>query len=488
MNKIKNLILFFSIFLLFPSVFAEMNIELQEKSVYNLGEKIVPSVSIKENEAYNGFVKINLGCDDYEMQYYTSPLSIESAIRTQVLIPELTLTRTMVGQCNIKASFDKDDGTKISSASSKDFEVTSKLNIEIDNILRTKPGENLIFSADIDDANNEPLQKGIAEIIFQKNSYEDDINSGVLVHELVVDYALESGRYPLNIIVKDDNNNYGSKSITLEILQTPVRIEHKMQEAQLYPGSSLKATLVLYDHVAKPIAGEEIEVKIYDENEDLLGQNTIKSTKNFEVKIDSTFAPGTYSLVSNYGELEETSTFIIEELEKISMEYQENVIKITNIGNVDYGEETTIILEEGEKKRLINKKLNLKPGEIFEIDLSKEVPTGTYAITLPEEYVGIDVNGNDVTRTNTLLGVNIQDQRSAVQKTFQGLSGITGAVVEATKTVVSKPKLASAIMITLILGIITFYSRDFIIQKVKKEKPESTDHMFEDFDYQQEKK
>jgi len=170
------------------------------------------------------------------------------------------------------------------------------------------------------------------------------------------------------------------------------------------------------------------------------------------------------------------------------MEQHGNVIQIKNIGNVDYSDETTIMLEEGEKKRLVNKKLNLKPGEIIKIDLSKEVPTGIYAVTLPEEYAGKDGSGMELTRKNTLLGVEIQDQRSVIQKSLQGISTITGAVVSATKIVVSRPKLASAIMITLILGIITFYSRDFIIQTVKKNKPNNTNGIFEDFDYKQEKK
>jgi len=215
-----------------PYSYADMDIELPDKEVYNLGEKIATSVSIKEDKNLNGFVKIFLVCDDYKMQYYTSPLSIEPDIRTQLSIPDLTFTSPMVGDCILKAAFDKDDGDGISSAKSTNFVVTDELNIGVNDILRTLPGESIVFSAKVTDANNISLQKGNAEIVFQKKNYEESILAGVMIHELFVDYSLDSGKYPLNIIVRDDNGNFGSEEVTLEVLQIPVRIENKMGEGK----------------------------------------------------------------------------------------------------------------------------------------------------------------------------------------------------------------------------------------------------------------
>ena len=63
--------------------------------------------------------------------------------------------------------------------------------------------------------------------------------------------------------------------------------------------------------------------------------------------------------------------------------------------NVDYEDEITILLEDGEDKYLLNEKISLKPGESVSIDLSKEVPQGTY-VNLPggfnDKMTGLQFN------------------------------------------------------------------------------------------------
>jgi len=69
----RFLVLQFLLLLMIPFAFADINIEIPGKSSYNLGEKIVPDISIKEDQDYDGFFSLHIFCGNYDLQYYTSP-------------------------------------------------------------------------------------------------------------------------------------------------------------------------------------------------------------------------------------------------------------------------------------------------------------------------------------------------------------------------------------------------------------------------------
>ena len=78
--------------------------------------------------------------------------------------------------------------------------------------------------------------------------------------------------------------------------------------------------------------------------------------------------------------------------------------------------------------------------------------------------------------------MQIDDNRNVVKKAADGMSGITGAVVGAAGYVASRPTLAAIILILIILGTVTRYSWSFIKNKVKG-KEDETEHIFEDFKF-----
>ena len=207
--------------------------------------------------------------------------------------------------------------------------------------------------------------------------------------------------------------------------------------------------------------------------------------------------PGNYFLLSAFENIKEQTSFEVEAVRKIRMQQEKNLIYVENIGNVNYKDEVTIILESDDEKYLINKRINLEPGEKLSIDLSKEVPQGTYDIVLPEEAVEDTVKsedtGDDSDQTedstdvagpvNVIQDVQIDDNRNVIKKTAEGMSSITGAVVGAAGYVASKTTLAAIILVLIILGTVTHYSWGFIKNKVKGKKKESTEDLFEDFKF-----
>ncbi|MDP7476319.1 MAG: hypothetical protein QF655_01635, partial [Candidatus Woesearchaeota archaeon] len=79
MKYLKRLLIpQFLLFLIIPTAFAEITITLPDKDVYNLGEKIAPTISIKEDKPYDSFFSLHIFCDNYDLQYYTILLNLEA--------------------------------------------------------------------------------------------------------------------------------------------------------------------------------------------------------------------------------------------------------------------------------------------------------------------------------------------------------------------------------------------------------------------------
>lgn len=497
MKTIKRLVfLHFLLIAFIPSVFAEIIITLPDKQTYNLGEKIMPTVSIKEDQGYNGFFKLNLVCDSYNLQYYTTPLSLEAGIRTQVPVPELTFFSEMKGTCSIKASFDQNNGDNIDNVASGSFVVTDLINIISNENIESNPGEHVLILADIKKASNEVLSKGEASIKYKDEQINTDVTIGKLEYKLYVTSSTEAGDYSIIFDVTDKFGNKGEKTLSLKVPQIPTNIENDVENNVLMPGDSLKAKITLYDHTHKVINQSGINIKVFGPNGKLIAEKDMPSLGSFEFITAKSQGPGTYYILSTFEDVKQQSAFTINEVKKISMKQDSSLVHVENIGNVDYTDETTIILEKDGKKFLINKELELKPQETLTIDLSEEVPQGSYDVILPENAVqAIEkqiVNESNETPKislgplNIIKDVPIEDHRPIAKKTADGIFAVTGAVVSTAKVVASRPALASIILVTIILGVVAYYSRGFIVQKIKGKKDDSK--IFKDYEYSEEKK
>mgnify|MGYP001226395611 CR=1 FL=1 len=482
MNVLKGLLVLQFVFLfIIPLSFAEIQLILPEKGFYNLGEKVAPTVSIKEDEANYGFFKLLISCEDYELQYYTIPLDLEAGSRTQLTVPGLPLSDTMDGKCRLRADLDATDGTRIDSQWSEYFVVTDELNIKVDDALEAKPGEDLLVSGEVRDYNNKLLSKADVEITFRGTKTEAEVSFGKFEHQIHLDSNAGAGDIPMSIKVMDEHGNYGDASINIKVLSIPTRIENTLENNVLMPGDRLKVGIILYDHSNNAMNGSVINVKISDPNEDVITEQDVESKGNIEFETDKNLLPGEYSLLSVFENIKRESSFTIEAVREIVMKQEGSLVNIENVGNVGYKDEVTIVLESDDKNYVINKKIDLEVGEKITIDLSKEVPQGTYDIILPQEVV--EEEDLEVEQTNVIEDVQIDDNRNVVKKTTDSMSVITGAVVGAAGYVASRPLLATGILAFIIIGVVTHYSWGFIRNRAKG-KEDETEHVFEDFKYE----
>ena len=177
-NLKRILVLQFFILFVIPITFAQIDIALPEKDIYNLGDKVIPTVSIKFDQDYDGFFNLHIFCEDYDLQYYTTPLNLEANFRTQLTVPDLPLSKSMIGKCRLKSNFEVSDGERIDGVWSEYFFVTDKLNVTLDKSLEAKPGEDILILGDVRKYSNEFLSKGTAKISFRNKENDVDVISG----------------------------------------------------------------------------------------------------------------------------------------------------------------------------------------------------------------------------------------------------------------------------------------------------------------------
>ena len=478
MKWLKIVILSGFFLILIPFVLGEIGIIIPEKGVYNLGEKIKTSISIIESQDYGGFLKAEIKCENYGLQYYTMPLDLEADYRTQIDVPELTLFASMKGNCHIAADFEDMNGDSISKADSNSFLVTDKLNISTEKVIEALPNKNILLQGTVKKINGDDLQSGNAKISFNNKEFDTEIKFGIFEYVLNLNLELDIGNYPVLIAIEDKYKNYANDVVQLNILPIATRIENRLESEKVKPGNALKARIILYDHKDRVMNGT-INTDLTAPDGKVLARKKAESLDWINYEFSKNALHGTYSIISKMEDLKQETSFEVEVVEQISMSYDDEAVIIENTGNVDYDDETTIILESGNKKYLINKRIKLKPGEILRIDLSKEVPSGSYDIILPQTEARLE---NETFSTNVVEDAIISDNRPVYKKIGSVVGAVTGSVVRTSGYIASRPLLASIILVMIILLIVAYYSRGFIANRIRKKKPE-TSELFKDYKY-----
>ena len=324
----------------------------------------------------------------------------------------------------------------------------------------------------------EGLQSGNIKISFNDEEFDAEVKFGNFMHTLNLNLDLDIGNYPVLIAIEDKYKNYASSVVQLNVLPIATRIENRLESEKVRPGDTLKARIILYDHKGRVMNGA-INVDLIAPDGKLLSRKEVESLGWVNYEFGKNALHGAYTIISKIEDLSQETSFEVEAVQQISMSYDNESVIIENTGNVDYDDETTIILESGNKKYLINKLIQLKPEEKLIIDLSKEVPSGSYDIILPQTEARLE---NETFSTNVIEDAIISDNRPAYKKIGSVVGAVTGSVVRTSGYIASRPLLASIILIVIILLIVVYYSRGFIISRIRKKKPE-TSELFKDYKY-----
>lgn len=487
----KGALLFLMIFLIMPVALADITMQT-DQNTYNIGSKIKASASVMQANNFDGLFKLTISCGNYKLQYFLTPVSLEANFRTALDVPDVAVTSSMLGNCTLVGDLVTNDNFIVEEKNSNSFSATNELSVlPVKSKITALPAESIQITGIINEAFGNNILKASTKIVLDNSSYTINAVDGKFNLTLEIPKNIKSGRHTIEISASDSKGNFGSSSIELEITAIPSYIKTELSEGILLPGSKIEITSSLYDQ-ADDLINASLDLELASPK----GSNVFRKIVQGNEKIDYEFSqysePGLYTLVSTYKNLLDKASINITTIREVKVKYENETVFVENVGNVPFEDELTFILESELKKYPVIKKINVEPGKMLSIDLSKEVPLGIYDVKIPaaeglepvkEKLSGIFQNlaestqeslGNLLPQNENVLAnnVTIHDNRPVYKKIASGFSYVSGTLVGADGMLSRNPVLAPMILVVVLLVIIVRYGRKPIMRLIKGKKDE----------------
>ena len=463
MKKIA-LLLFF---LILPSALADIAV-IPQQHAYNLGNKLKASASVL-SDSFEGLFKISLVCDNYDIQYFVTPLSLESGYRTALYVPELQITPPMLGTCKVTATLSTNNGTAMEEKPSSTFLVTRDLSIlPTDDYVSSLPGKLIKLVGVLNEAfGNNVLNATILARIdnFTSASLVDD---GTYEIGILLPPDIKSGKHKIELIANDPKSNSGTAALDLNIIPVPSRLEVNVNETTVLPGSKFTITASLYDQ-AQDLINETLSLTSTSPSGKTAFSKNVASGEAISYDFSQNSEPGDYIITGEYKNMIGKSGISVASIRELQVRYEGQSVLLENIGNTPFIDDLTFYLKDGPKNIPLAKKFSIEPGKILNIDLSKEVPKGIYDIMIPVKE-GISTLKNDMQYVFGSDGkeseikvvadkVEIEDNRPLLKKISNGLSSMTGNVIGADGILTRNSWIAPTLLFGIIGLIIFRYGR-----------------------------
>ncbi len=480
---------FFLFFLIMPAVFADITIKT-EQPIYNLGNKIRVSASVLQDKNFEGLLKLAISCENYKLQYFLTPISLEANFRTAIAVPEVTATSSMLGSCIILGDLTTNDNLAIEEKESNSFSVTNQLNVlPVNTKIISAPDDSIHIAGIVNEAFGNNVLKASTNIDLDNNSYPVEAVDGKFNANLVIPKNIKSGKHTIGISASDSKNNIGKGSIEIDITAVPSYIKLQLSGTQLAPGAKISITSSLFDQ-ADDLINASLDLELTSPKKDKAFRKVAQSNEKIDYEFSQYAEPGLHVLVSTYKNLRSQASINITTIREVKIIYENESVFVENVGNIPFQDELTFILQSGLNNYPIIKKINIEPGKLLSIDLSKEVPLGIYDVVMPtkkdlepikekilEKARNLEESAQE--SINSLLqqnekvlanNVTIHDNRPAYKKFAGSFASISSSLVGSEGALAKYPLVAPSIVVLILLVIVFRYGRKPIMKLIRGKK------------------
>ena len=382
-----------AIFLLIFTIFfistanAEIIFHDQPNSVYNFGDALTISATVKSLVSATDTLYMDLICEGQLVNFYKNGVSLSSGEEKKVeasLIFTKNLIGEIKGKCKVKGTFKGDY------VLTDEFSVSNTINLipESNNTIFT-PGVPALIKGSAVGENGEPANGFIDLKVVEGESVllskHDTINNGAFSIDVTFPEDIKAGRYLLELNayeeepgeIVNEKTNVGFTAYNIDVTQVPTSLEIILDK-EIMPGTNARIKAVLHDQTGKNIPALA-KITIKDAEKRTIEQ-TEKATDNYlEIPIKYNQKSSTWEVVAEFESLTAESTFFIQEKKDINISLVNNTLIITNAGNVPYDAPLTIKI--GEQEVFVD--ANLKVDESKKYLLT--APDGEYQISVLEK-------------------------------------------------------------------------------------------------------
>jgi len=224
--------------------------------------------------------------------------------------------------------------------------------------------------------------------------------------DITIPEDIISGQHVVKVTVKDSNGNTGSGTVYIEVLPQPTKITVALEDVggEIEPEDEIKIISYLYDQADEKIE-ENIILEVYDAEEERISQKSVATGEEAIFQVPQYAKPGTWTIKAYYADengeiiVSDEDTIEIATVQELDYYIEDEVLYITNIGNVKYTEDVEIEVDGVDRDFLLTKTRNLGVGETIEIKPIK----GQSSYLIPE---GTKPKTNHLIRTGqNIIGV-----------------------------------------------------------------------------------
>jgi hypothetical protein len=278
------------------------------------------------------------------------------------------------------------------------------------------------------------------------NEYTADVKDNKFEYDLPISSSLKSFYHDLKIEVTDDYGNNGEKIVKLYIIPQEIKIESGIAKDFFAPKEIVTLNPKLYDQAADAISDNVLLTVTDSQNKKIL-EKEIPTNEEFNFKLNQFAAPGMWKISLKSKSLSTDNSFNVDTVEDISIDLQGQILKVKNIGNIQY--KNSIQITATDSKNIpysYSVKTNLAPNEDMTYELYKDLTPGKYQIFIEDKGLKFE-------------DVNVVDKRNFVGKIGDFFSQATGAAIGTPGTSSNnKPLIYIASLLTLVILGVFFVS------------------------------
>ena len=417
-----------------------------DKGVYNLGDQVVSSYELSMDTDFSGLLKLSIICSNYTLDFYTVPANVAAGERLGAVVAPLSISKAMLGKCFVDGAAVAYDRSSNDSGSSSVFNVSSDVAVGV-LVPKTSylPLDTVEISGTV--AKSQLLPATVL-ITFDNETELSSVADNQFSYSISLPKDVKSGMHSLGFFVNDSYGNSGSSSSAFSVVAVPTDIVNVLSSQSVKPEEPFTVSVLMYDQ-AGDLMDSRVEIAVANSEGTtvLLAANSTGSA--IQLSFPAGQVPGIYTLTSTGKGLSSVSRIAVEEVESISVGFDNGVLSFKNTGNVDYVKEVQIALA-GQTSYMIAEYLDLKPGEVYDADLSKEVYGGTYNISFPM-----------LESASAFGNVNIPDRRPLLKKASDAF-GMTGHNVQVTSASKGKvpARLAPFVLLVIVVAVAFYFVRN----------------------------
>ena len=384
-KRVIFLLIFTIFFISFAS--AEIIFHDQPNPVYNLGDSLTISATVKSLVSATDVLYMDLICEGQSVNFYKNGVSLSSGEEKKVeasLIFTKNLIGEIKGKCKVKGTFKGD------SVLTNEFSVSDKITIipESNNTIFT-PGVPALIKGSALNENGDPANGFIDLKVVEGESIllskHNTINNGFFSMSIIFPEEIKAGRYLLELSAYEEESgetinektNLGFTAYNIDVTQVPTSLEIILDK-EVVPGTNAKIKAVLHDQTGKNIASLA-KITIKDDKKGIIAQTEKATDEYLEIPIAYNQKSSVWEVRAEFNSLTAESTFLIQEKKDVNISLVNNTLTITNVGNVPYNDAVTIKI--GDKILFVETGLDVDESKKYKLT----APDGEYQISVLKE-------------------------------------------------------------------------------------------------------